>query len=35
MGDISKMRDDSLKKLKTEENFHNPIYLTEKDDWFS
>ena len=36
IGDISKMPDDSLKKiLKTAENFHNPIYSPEKDDWLA
>ena len=35
-GNISKLPDDSLKKiLKTAENFHNPIYAPEKEDWLS
>ena len=36
IGNISKLPDDSLKKiLKTVEDFHNPIYAPEKDDWLS
>ena len=36
IGNISKLPDDSLKKiLKTAEDFHNPIYAPEKDDWLS
>ena len=36
IGNISKLPDDSLKKiLKTAENFHNPIYAPEKEDWLS
>lgn len=36
IGNISKLPDDSLKAiLKTAENFHNPIYPPEKDDWLS
>ena len=36
IGNISKLPDDSLKKvLKTAENFHNPIYVPEEDDWLS
>ena len=35
IGNTSKLPDDSLKKiLKTAENFHNPIYAPEKEDWF-
>ena len=31
-----KLPDDSLKKfLKTAENFHNPIYAPDEDDWLS
>ena len=36
IGNISKLPDDSFKKiLKTAENFHNPIYAPEEDDWLS
>ena len=36
IGNTSKLPDDSLKKiLKTAENFHNPIYAPEKEDWLS
>ena len=36
MGNISKLPDNSLKKvLKTAENFHNPIYVPDEDDWLS
>ena len=36
MGNISKLPDDSLKKvLKTAENFHDPIYAPDEHDWLS